>query len=105
MGSPISPTVTNLFMENFKLKALSTSSHSPGHWKRYIDDNFLVIKSSPDRTLTTTLYRKPTHTNLYLQWDSHCTISAIYSVVSNLNHRARVVCSNPQLLQQEEHIH
>ena len=52
------------------------------------------------------MYRKPTHTNLYLQWDSHHTIAAKYSVVNTLHHRARAVCSNPQLLKkEEEHLH
>ena len=46
----------------------------------------------------------PTHTDLYLQFDSHHTISAKYSVASNLHHRARAVCSSPQLLH-KEHLH
>ena len=59
----------------------------------------------PDGSLKTTVYRKPTHTDLDLQWDSHHTIATKYSVVSKLHHRARAVCSNPQLLQNEkEHL-
>ena len=46
--------------------------------------------------------QKPTHTDLYLQWDSHHTIAAKFSEVNTLNHRARAVCSNPQLLKKEE---
>ena len=49
-----------------------------------------------------TVCRKPTHTDMYLQWDSHHTFSSKYSVVGTLHHRARTVCSDPQLLQQEE---
>ena len=48
------------------------------------------------------VYRKPTHTDLYLQWDSHHTIAAKYSVVSTLCHRAKAVCSTQQLLDEEE---
>ena len=46
MGSPISPIVANLYMEEFEAKALSISSHSPSLWKRYMDGTFVVIKSA-----------------------------------------------------------
>ena len=49
------------------------------------------------------MYRKRTHTDLYLQWDSHHTIVAKYSVVNTLHHRARAVCCNPQLLKKGEY--
>ena len=62
----------------------------------------LVIPCS-DGSLSTKVYRKPTHTDLYLQWDSHHTIAAKYSVVSTLHHRAKAVCSTKQLLDEEEH--
>ena len=61
-----------------------------------------LVISQPDWGFSTTVYRKPTHTALYLQWDSHHTIAAKCSVVNTLHHRARTVSSNPQLLQNEE---
>ena len=68
---------------------------------------FLDIHVIPmhDGSLSRTVYRKPTHTDLYLQWDSHHIISSKYSVVSTLHHRARAVGSNLQLLQKEEYLH
>ena len=51
------------------------------------------------------VYRKPTHTDQYLQWDSHHHLSAKFSVIQTLSHRASTVCSNPELLQKEkEHL-
>ena len=51
------------------------------------------------------MYRKPTHTDQYLQWDSYHNLSAKFSVINTLSHRAKTVCSNPELLQQEkEHL-
>ena len=141
MGSPISPIVANLYMENFEVRALSTSPNPPLMWKRFVDDTFVVMKkadkerflthlnsvdkniqftseeSRPDGSipfldilitpgeddrLGTTVYRKPTHTDQYMHWDSHHTISSKYSVVGTLPHRAKTICSNKQLLQQEE---
>ena len=55
-----------------------------------------------DESLLTTVYRKPTHTNQYLQWDSHHAISAKYSVISTLFHRAKDVCSTKQQLDEEQ---
>ena len=135
MGSPISPIVANLYMENLEEKAISTAPHPPYLWKRFVDDTFTIIESSQrrafldhinsidqhiqftcceeqredgsipfldilvmpneDGSLSSTVYRKPTHTDLYLQWDSHHTLPSKYSVIGILLHRAETICSNP----------
>ena len=56
-----------------------------------------LVTPQLDGSFCNTVYRKPTHTDLYLQWDNHHTIAAKYNVVNTLHHRARAVCSNPQL--------
>ena len=61
-----------------------------------------VVKPEADGTLSITVYRKPTHTDQYLQWDSHHHLSAKFSVIHTLSHRASTVCSKPELLQQEK---
>ena len=143
MGSPISPIVANLFMEDLEIRAISSAVHPPTIWKRFVDGTFVVTESSrkeeflehinnmdphiqfttedakpdgslpfldtivlpqPDNSLLTSVYRKPTHTDLYLQWDSHHHLSAKYSVINTLRHRARTVCSNNQLLMEEDHL-
>ena len=140
-GSPISPTVANLFMEDFETRAMESSPHPPCFWRRFVDDTFTIIYTAhkesflehlnsiddhiqftsedakpdwsmsfldiliipeQDGSLSTKIYRKPTHTDLYLQLDSHHTMSAEYSVVGTLYHRAETICSSPLLLQQEE---
>ena len=60
-----------------------------------------TVKSENDGKLSITVYRKSTHTDQCLQWDSHHHLSAKYSVISTLTHRAKTVCSNPELLQKE----
>ena len=51
MGSPISPIVANLFMEDLETKALATSPHPPSLWKRFVDDTFTIIKKSHKNAL------------------------------------------------------
>ena len=106
MGSPISPKLANLYMEDFEMRAINTSPHPSVMWKRFVDDKFVVIKAAhkknfldhinsvdhhipftsenprpdgsmpfldilitpgQDGSLSTTIYRKPTHTDLYIQ--------------------------------------
>ena len=133
MGSPISPLVANLFMEEIEVQAISTSTTPPTLWKRFVDDTFTIIKKNRDSflqhlnsihpkikftceevredgsmpfldilvtqeedgSLKTSVFRKTTHTDLYLQWDSHHTIPSKYSVAGTLYHRASTVCSTP----------
>ena len=66
----------------------------------------ILVTSEQDGSLSTTVYRKPTHTDLYLQWDNIHSISSKYSVIGTLHHKAKTICSRPQLLQQqEEYLH
>ena len=66
-------------------------------------DGFLLfldtlVTSGPDNTLLTTVHRKPSHTDQYLQWDSQHNLSAEYNVFNTLTHIARTVCAKPQLV-------
>ena len=60
-----------------------------------------LATSLADNSLSFKVYQKPTHTDQYLQWDSHHSLSAKYSVKGTLPHRAKVVCTDPDLLQSE----
>jgi hypothetical protein len=42
MGSPLSPVVSNIFMETFEQLVLSTAQHKPKMWLRYVDDLFVI---------------------------------------------------------------
>ena len=54
---------------------------------------FLDILLTPgiDGRITTSVFRKPTHTYLYMQLDSHHAISSKYCVIGTLHHRAYTI--------------
>ena len=60
-----------------------------------------IVKPESDGSLSITVYRKPTHTDQYLQWDCHHHLLVKFSVINTIIHRAKTVCSNPELLHKE----
>ena len=54
-----------------------------------------------DNTFSTSIYRKPTHMDQYLHWDSNNHITAKQSVFNTLAHRAKVVSSTQDQLDRE----
>ena len=126
MGSPVSPIVANLYMEDFEEQALSSFPDPPRFWGRYVDDTMVIIKTahielftqhinniSPkikftieteessripmldtliirkeDGSLKFQVYRKKTHTDHYLQFNSHQPLEHKLGVIRTLTHRA-----------------
>ena len=43
-----------------------------------------IVMPQPDNSLLASVYRKPTHRDLYLHWDSHHHLSAKFSVINTL---------------------
>ena len=139
MGSPVSPVVSDIFMEDFEDKALSDGSICPPLWKRFVDDVLAVVKrdkGSPlldhlneqhpnikftmeeeeegslpfmDVRFTRTangklhrqVYQKPTHTNRYVQYDSHQPDSVKSGMIAGLVNRAMIVSSDETTLEKE----
>ena len=139
MGLPVSPIVTNLYMEHFEGKALRSASHPQvlvqvceghlGHSTKAHKQLFLghinsidpsiksmvkgnqengaipfldtLVKPKADNSLSIRVYHKPTHTDQYLQWDSHQNLSVEYGVIGKLTHKAKSVCTSPGLFNEE----
>ena len=60
-----------------------------------------LVTPQADNSLSITVYCKPTHTDQYLQWDSHHSLSAKYNVIGTLTHRANTVYIGLGVLQRE----
>jgi len=94
-------------MEEFEEQAIATATYKPKIWKRYVDDTFTVLgKDYVDGFLQhlnsqqpfirqrvfsppTTVYRKPTHTDQYLAYDSHHPQSVKRGIVKCLYDRTK----------------
>ena len=64
-----------------------------------------LVTIEQDNTFGTSVYRKPTHTDQYLHWDSNHHITAKQSVFNTLAYRAKVVSSLQDKLDRElQHI-
>ena len=46
MGTPVSPVVANLCMEEIEEEAINIAEVKPKVWKRYVDDGFCIINSN-----------------------------------------------------------
>ena len=117
MCSPVSAVVANPVMEILEQRALSTALVQSQFWKRHVDDVCDVVThlerlseqrraidqihgwkgnkpwDSPgiaflDVTVASKVYRKPTHTERYLSFESHYPITHKKTVVRSLNNRA-----------------
>ena len=64
-----------------------------------------LVTTEPNNTFSTTVYRKPTHTDQYLHRYSNHHITSKQSVYNTLAHRAKIVSSNQEILDKElQHI-
>ena len=49
MGSPLSPVIANIFMEDFEQEALNFVADQPSLWVCYVDDTFVTWPHGLDK--------------------------------------------------------
>ena len=63
-----------------------------------------AISREPDGRLTTSIYRKPTHTDQYLAYDSHHPQSVKCGIIKCLYERAKRLLTKPSVISEEKNI-
>ncbi|XP_046391246.1 uncharacterized protein LOC124159465 [Ischnura elegans] len=144
MGSPLSPAIANLFMEDFEERALESAPLHRKHFFGYVDDAFIVwphgsesltdflahmnsvhpnikfttetekdnrlpfldilIEQRADGSRGHSMYRKPTHKDLYLNGRSHHHPAQKNGVLRTLIHRAKAVSDAEHLKSEIDHL-
>ena len=106
--TPLSSTRQNtvrLYYNTSTAKTHISSSQWNPHNKDSLPFLDTLVTIEQDNTFSTSVYRKPTHTDQYLHWDSNHHITAKQSVFNTLAHRAKVVSTSQERLEQElQHI-
>ncbi|XP_076220960.1 uncharacterized protein LOC143174252 [Nomia melanderi] len=103
MGSPLSPAIANIFMVHLQKRILNEAPLKPSKWFRYADDTF-VLQGNLDGTLGHQVYRKPTHTDRYLNASSHHHPAPKDSVIRSLVNRALKICDTNNLQAELAHV-
>ena len=63
-----------------------------------------LLERREDRRLDISVYRKPTHTDRYLQYSSHHPTHVRRGVASCLFHRARMIAAGDNIRREQEHL-
>ena len=73
MGSPLEPVLANFFMVEFENALFPNFSSTLSSWRCFVDDSIYFLKkesikfvSKDDHDTVTTVYKKKTNTNIYL---------------------------------------
>ena len=65
MGSPVSPVIANLYMEEIEERAITNTANPPKEWDRYVDDIFSIMKKDAVSTFHDELNSILTHLFYY----------------------------------------
>ncbi|XP_068739822.1 uncharacterized protein [Montipora capricornis] len=85
MGSPVSPVVANLCMEEIEKTAINTTTVLPKFWKRYVDDSFCIIKSDAVAFFHDSLNSIDQHISFTIEHESNGQLPFLDTLISRDN--------------------
>ncbi|KAG8239743.1 hypothetical protein J437_LFUL018439 [Ladona fulva] len=124
MGSPHSPAMANLYMESFEERAPKFVPLQPKEFNQYVNNTFLVWPHGccmldqffehlsnihpthyETRKRWDSVYRNPTHIDLYLNNNRHHQTSHRKAELSRLFHCTIFISDKDNLLQELPHLY
>ena len=82
MGSPISPLIANIFMEEFEVQALSSFPHPPSLWLRFVDDTFVINKAEYSQDLLQHINSQDPHIQFTVEPTQHDSLPFLDTLVT-----------------------
>ncbi|XP_072015900.1 uncharacterized protein [Amphiura filiformis] len=82
MGSPVSPIIANLFMENFEEKAITSFHTPPRYFGRYVDDTMVIIERSQVDSFTHHLNSIHDSIKFTVEHESNNSIAMLDTLIS-----------------------
>ena len=97
MGSPISPVVANLYMEQFESRALDTAPTPPTMWYRYVDDTMAKIHENAVDSLSEHLNSIDQHIQFTSEQEKDGRIPFLDTCVSINQDEKKIYASTPYI--------
>ena len=82
MGSPISPVIANLYMEDIKERAITNTTYPPKEWDRYVDDVFCIIKKDAVSSFDEELNSIDPHISFTIEHETNAQIAFLDTLIS-----------------------
>ena len=87
MGSPVSPVVANLCMEEIEETAIDSAPVPPKIWKHYVDDSFCVIKKNAVSSFHDSMNSIDPHISFTIEHESNGQLPFLDTLISRDNER------------------
>ena len=108
MGSPVSPTVANLCMEEIEELAFCQTDTPPKKWFRFMDDVFSITKKHAITNFYNLLNSIDPHINFTIEQEQNRQLSFLDTIVTRSNGSqvlVRYTMTNNTRLAQHEHFY
>ena len=91
MGSPVSPVVANLCMEEIEETAIASTPIPPKIWKRYVDDSFCIIKKNAVTSFHYSLNSIDPYIPFTIEHESNDQLPFLNTLISRDNERLNII--------------
>ncbi len=82
MGSPVSPVIANLYMEEIEERAIANTANPPKVWHRYVDDVLSVMKKDAISTFHDELNSIDPHISFTIEYETNGQIAFLDTLIS-----------------------
>ena len=82
MGSPVSPVIANLYMEEIEERVITNTANPPKEWDRFVDDIFSILKKDAVSTFHDELNSIDSHISFTIEHETDGQIAFLDTLIS-----------------------